>query len=80
MKIGLHIADFTWPGGPAELGRRPARVATAAEDAGFARVSVMDHVWQIGAPRTAGARDARGVHDAGLSGGAHVAGRARRRG
>jgi alkanesulfonate monooxygenase len=48
MKIGLHIADFSWPGGPASLGSDLARVATAAEEAGLARVSVMDHVWQIG--------------------------------
>ena len=48
MKIGLHIADFSWPGGPASLGSDLARVVTAAEEAGLARVSVMDHVWQIG--------------------------------
>jgi alkanesulfonate monooxygenase len=47
MKIGLHVADFTWPGGPAELAGDLTRVVTAAEDAGFARVSVMDHLWQI---------------------------------
>lgn len=47
MKIGLHIADFTWPGGPPNLATDLTRVVTAAEDAGFARVSVMDHVWQI---------------------------------
>jgi F420-dependent oxidoreductase-like protein len=48
MKIGLHIADFTWPGGPPHLAADLARVVTAAEQAGFARVSVMDHLWQIG--------------------------------
>jgi F420-dependent oxidoreductase-like protein len=48
MKIGLHIADFTWPGAAPNLASDLARVVTAAEDAGFARVSVMDHVWQIG--------------------------------
>ncbi|MEO6504328.1 MAG: LLM class F420-dependent oxidoreductase [Jatrophihabitantaceae bacterium] len=48
MKIGLHIADFTFPSGPAGLADDLTRVAVAAEDAGFARVSVMDHVWQIG--------------------------------
>src|SRR5689334_8903791 len=48
MKIGLHIADFTWPGGPANLAQDLRGVAVAAEDAGFTRVSVMDHVWQIG--------------------------------
>ena len=57
MEIGLHIADFTWPGGPPGIARANSRrVAVAAEDAGFARVSVMDHVWQIGAARAARAR------------------------
>src|ERR1022692_2486496 len=48
MKLGLHVPDFTWPDGPQHLGRDLARIATAAEDAGFAKLSVMDHVWQIG--------------------------------
>jgi alkanesulfonate monooxygenase len=48
MKLGLHVPDFTWPDGPRSLGRNLARIATAAEDAGFAKLSVMDHVWQIG--------------------------------
>jgi F420-dependent oxidoreductase-like protein len=47
MKVGLHIADFTWPDGPSNLAQDLRRVVTAAERAGFARVSVMDHVWQI---------------------------------
>ncbi|MHB1874560.1 MAG: LLM class F420-dependent oxidoreductase [Streptosporangiaceae bacterium] len=48
MKLGLHLPDFTWPGGPQTLGADLARVARAAEDAGFDKLSVMDHVWQIG--------------------------------
>ncbi|MCW2717224.1 LLM class F420-dependent oxidoreductase [Pseudonocardia sp.] len=47
MRIGLHIADFTYPDGPTGLADDLTRVVTAAEEAGFARVSVMDHVWQI---------------------------------
>jgi F420-dependent oxidoreductase-like protein len=47
MKLGLHVPDFTWPGGPSALGSNLAAVAKAADDAGFDRVSVMDHVWQI---------------------------------
>ncbi len=47
MEIGLHIADFTYPSGPAGLADDLTRVVTAAEEAGFARISVMDHVWQI---------------------------------
>jgi F420-dependent oxidoreductase-like protein len=47
MKIGLHVSNFTWPGGPATLASDLSRVAVAAEEQGFARLSVMDHVWQI---------------------------------
>jgi F420-dependent oxidoreductase-like protein len=47
MKIGLHLSDFTFSNGPGRLADDLTRVVVAAEDAGFARVSVMDHVWQI---------------------------------
>jgi alkanesulfonate monooxygenase len=47
MKLGVHIADFTWPGGPKTLAADLGRVAEAADEAGFARISVMDHLWQI---------------------------------
>jgi alkanesulfonate monooxygenase len=47
MKIGLHISDFTYPNGPAGLADDLTRIAVAAEEEGFARLSVMDHVWQI---------------------------------
>jgi hypothetical protein len=47
VKIGLHIADFTYPSGPAGLANDLTRMVTAAEEAGFARISVMDHLWQI---------------------------------
>jgi len=48
MELGLHIADFTWPEGPPGLAKNLSRVVETAEELGFARVSVMDHVWQIG--------------------------------
>src|ERR1039457_1572324 len=48
MRVGLHIPDFTWDGGPAALGVRLGEVARQAEQAGVDRISVMDHVWQIG--------------------------------
>ena len=48
MKVGLHISDFTWEGGPAALGGRLGEIAVKADQAGVDRVSVMDHVWQIG--------------------------------
>jgi alkanesulfonate monooxygenase len=46
MELGLHIADFTW-NGAATLGPDLARHAKNAEDAGIARITVMDHFWQI---------------------------------
>ena len=48
MKVGLHIADFTWEGGPPALRSRLGEVARGADNAGVDRLSVMDHVWQIG--------------------------------
>jgi F420-dependent oxidoreductase-like protein len=47
MKLGLHIPDYTWPGGPASLAHDLARIGEAADEAGFDRVSVMDHFFQI---------------------------------
>ena len=47
MKLGLHVSDYTWSGGPARLGANLATVAQAAEAAGFDRLSVMDHFFQI---------------------------------
>jgi F420-dependent oxidoreductase-like protein len=47
MELGLHIADFTWDGGALVLGRTLARHARNAEAAGIARITVMDHFWQI---------------------------------
>ena len=47
MKIGLDIADFTWPAGPAKLGSSLADIARTADQAGFDSIWVMDHFWQI---------------------------------
>src|ERR1700683_2886843 len=48
MKVGLHVSSFTWAGGPKRIGADLGRGEAAAEDQGFAKLSVMDHVWQIG--------------------------------
>jgi F420-dependent oxidoreductase-like protein len=48
MKLGLHISDFTWDGGAPELRFKLGEIARRAEDGGVDRISVMDHVWQIG--------------------------------
>ena len=47
MELGLHIADFTWSDGAARLGPALADHVRSAEDAGIARITVMDHFWQI---------------------------------
>src|ERR1700685_4100853 len=48
MKLGLHISDFTWEGGALELRSKLGDIAKRADDGGVDRISVMDHVWQIG--------------------------------
>ncbi|OLC52772.1 MAG: LLM class F420-dependent oxidoreductase [Chloroflexi bacterium 13_1_40CM_4_68_4] len=48
MKLGLQIPDFTFPGGPGRLGADLAAIAQAADAAGFDRIGVMDHFFQIG--------------------------------
>jgi F420-dependent oxidoreductase-like protein len=47
VKIGVHVPDFTYPGGAATLGSDLARIADGADAAGIDRLSVMDHLWQI---------------------------------
>jgi len=47
VKVGLQISSFSWPGGTAEIGPTLARVAQAADDAGFDSIWVMDHFFQI---------------------------------
>jgi F420-dependent oxidoreductase-like protein len=47
VELGLHLPNLTYPNGPAALGSDLARIATTAEDVGFSKLSVMDHVWQI---------------------------------
>jgi alkanesulfonate monooxygenase len=48
VEIGLHLPVFTYPDGAPALARDLGRIAQAAEDAGLTKLSVMDHVWQIG--------------------------------
>ncbi len=47
MKIGLQVADFTWPGAPASIGPVFGRIAREADEAGLASLWVMDHFFQI---------------------------------
>ncbi|HLV98534.1 MAG TPA: LLM class F420-dependent oxidoreductase [Ktedonobacterales bacterium] len=48
MRVGLHIPNFTWAGGPAEIRDRLATIVRTADDAGFSFITVMDHFFQIG--------------------------------
>src|SRR5947209_6987866 len=48
MQLGVHVSKFTWTDGPSKIAEDLKRVAQTAEEAGFAKLSVMDHVWQIG--------------------------------
>jgi F420-dependent oxidoreductase-like protein len=47
VKVGLQIPSFTWPGGDAAIGPTLGRICSAADDAGFDSVWVMDHLFQI---------------------------------
>src|SRR5919202_5295460 len=46
MKFGLQLNSFDWNGGPEWFGRNLADIGRVAEEAGFDRVGVADHLWQ----------------------------------
>src|SRR5918997_2239940 len=46
MKLGLQLNGFDWEGGPAHFGATLAEIARAAEEEGFDRIAVADHLWQ----------------------------------
>jgi F420-dependent oxidoreductase-like protein len=48
MQFGIHIASFTWPGGPPHISPMLAELARAADDGGIRSISVMDHFFQMG--------------------------------
>jgi F420-dependent oxidoreductase-like protein len=47
MNVGVHLVNFTLPGGPPSIGPTMAAVARAAEDAGVTNLSLMDHYLQL---------------------------------
>jgi len=47
MRLGLQVPQFTWPGGPAEIGHRLRGIAVQAEAIGLDSLWVMDHFRQI---------------------------------
>jgi alkanesulfonate monooxygenase SsuD/methylene tetrahydromethanopterin reductase-like flavin-dependent oxidoreductase (luciferase family) len=55
MNVGIHIVNFTLPGGSAAIGPTMAEIGSAAEEAGATNLSVMDHYLQLGS--WAGAAD-----------------------
>jgi len=46
MKLGVQLNSFDWSGGPERFGRSLADIGKVAEEAGFDRIGVADHVWQ----------------------------------
>lgn len=53
MRLGIHLADFTLPGGPASIAGTLAATARAAEDGGAHTLTLMDHWFQMEELRTA---------------------------
>jgi F420-dependent oxidoreductase-like protein len=47
MKVGIHFANFTFPGGDPAIGPALAETARVAEDAGVASFTLMDHWFQM---------------------------------
>ena len=50
MHVGVHVMRFDYPGGPQGLRQELADACGAAEDAGVAWLSVMDHYFQMDYP------------------------------
>jgi len=48
MRIGIQVPNFTFPGGPSELGSKLAEIALSVDACGFSSLWVMDHFFQIG--------------------------------
>jgi F420-dependent oxidoreductase-like protein len=47
MKLAVHCANLSWPGGPEKLGSTLADVARAADDGGVSTLTLMDHWFQM---------------------------------
>jgi alkanesulfonate monooxygenase SsuD/methylene tetrahydromethanopterin reductase-like flavin-dependent oxidoreductase (luciferase family) len=46
VKLGFHFNKFDYDGGAAALGPTVARIAQAADEAGFDSIALADHAWQ----------------------------------
>ena len=47
MRLGVHLVNFTLPGGPESIGPTLAATGAAVEEAGVDNVSFMDHYLQL---------------------------------
>jgi F420-dependent oxidoreductase-like protein len=47
VRVGLQLPSFSWPGGAERIGEQLADIAARAEDAGFASLWLMDHLFQL---------------------------------
>ena len=47
MRLGIHVANFTLPGGPEALGPTLAATARAADEGGVTTLTLMDHWFQM---------------------------------
>ena len=47
MRLGVHLVNFSLPGGPAAIGPTLAATGRAAEEAGLDNLSLMDHYFQL---------------------------------
>jgi len=47
VRVGIHVMSFTWPDQPASIASTLAATARAADEAGVASLSLMDHWFQM---------------------------------
>jgi F420-dependent oxidoreductase-like protein len=47
MRVGVHVVNFTLPGGPTLIGPTLRAVGAAADEVGLDNLSVMDHYFQL---------------------------------
>lgn len=47
MRTACSLANFTWDGGPSQIGPSIIEIAKLADDAGFSTLTAMDHWFQI---------------------------------
>ncbi|MEO6955252.1 MAG: LLM class F420-dependent oxidoreductase [Antricoccus sp.] len=47
MKLAIHLAKLTWPGGPVAIGKTMGELAAIADETGVATITLMDHYFQM---------------------------------